>query len=105
MEAVTTACKRLEQRHKEHIVVYGAENEKRLTGRHETSDLKSFRYGVSDRGASIRIPMQTANNGFGYLEDRRPAANMDPYKVCTALLETVCGSGFTAPAEWVELNI
>jgi glutamine synthetase len=47
---------------------------------------------VSDRGASIRIPLGTAKAGRGYLEDRRPAANADPYLVCAALLETVCGS-------------
>ena len=53
--------------------------------------ITEFKYGVSDRGASIRIPMQTANDKKGYLEDRRPAANMDPYEVCTALIETTCG--------------
>jgi hypothetical protein len=26
---------------------------------------------------------------MGYLEDRRPAANMDPYVVCRLLLETI----------------
>jgi glutamine synthetase len=49
---------------------------------------------VSDRGASIRIPMETNNKGRGYLEDRRPAANLDPYQICTALIETTCGEGF-----------
>ena len=49
-----------------------------------------FRYGVSDRGASIRIPMGTANDGYGYLEDRRPSANADPYEVCFMLMHTVC---------------
>ena len=48
--------------------------------------------GVSDRGASIRIPMGTSQAGKGYLEDRRPAANMDPYQVCTAIMMTVCGN-------------
>ena len=52
--------------------------------------IHEFRWGVSDRGASIRIPMQTAKDGKGYLEDRRPAANMDPYQVCAILVETVC---------------
>ena len=32
----------------------------------------------------------TDKAGKGYLEDRRPSANMDPYKVCAALMETVC---------------
>jgi glutamine synthetase len=50
-----------------------------------------FRYGVSDRGSSIRIPLGTANDGKGYFEDRRPAANCDPYEVCRIMLETICG--------------
>ena len=57
---------------------------------HETCSISDFKYGVSDRGASIRIPMQTANDGFGYLEDRRPSANMDPYLVCSVLIATIC---------------
>ena len=91
---IVRACKKLGRFHNQHIVVYGTDNEKRLTGKYETCDINTFRYGVSDRGASIRIPMSTAKAGRGYLEDRRPAANCDPYLVCTALLETVCGSGF-----------
>lgn len=94
LEAVKAACEKLGAYHKQHIRIYGADNDKRLTGKHETCSVHQFRYGVSDRGASIRIPMATANNGKGYLEDRRPAANLDPYQVCTALLETTCGGGF-----------
>ena len=84
-------CEKLRARHNEHIAVYGAFNEERLTGKHETCSIHQFRYGVSDRGASIRIPMATANSGTGYFEDRRPAANMDPYLVCAILVETICG--------------
>jgi len=94
LAAIKTACRKLGGYHEEHIAVYGSGNDKRLTGKHETCSINEFLYGVSDRGASIRIPMSTANNGKGYLEDRRPAANLDPYKVCTALIETVCGFGF-----------
>ncbi len=90
MAVIEEACKKLESRHAEHIAVYGADNDQRLTGLHETCSMSEFRYGVSDRGASIRIPMGTANDGCGYLEDRRPAANVDPYVVCTMLMETVC---------------
>jgi len=36
---------------------------------------------VSDRGASVRIPWQVEVDGKGYIEDRRPNANMDPYVV------------------------
>ena len=90
IKVIETACEKLALKHASHIQIYGAHNEERLTGLHETCSIKEFRYGVSDRGASIRIPMQTANEGYGYLEDRRPAANMDPYKVCAMLIETTC---------------
>jgi len=90
IKVIEDACEKLSQTHDDHIAVYGAHNEERLTGLHETCSIQDFRYGVSDRGASIRIPMQTANDGYGYLEDRRPSANMDPYKVCAALIETTC---------------
>ena len=90
IKVIEDACEKLSQTHDDHIAVYGAHNEERLTGLHETCSIHDFRYGVSDRGASIRIPMQTANDGYGYLEDRRPSANMDPYKVCAALIETTC---------------
>ena len=91
MKVIEEAMKKLERRHDDHIKVYGAHNEERLTGMHETSPIHSFRYGQFDRGASVRIPMVTMNKGKGYFEDRRPAANMDPYQVTAALVETVCG--------------
>lgn len=94
LEYIKTTCEKLGRFHSQHIKVYGADNDKRLTGKHETCSINEFRYGVSDRGASIRIPMDTANKGKGYLEDRRPAANLDPYQICTALIETTCGEGF-----------
>ena len=90
--AVEAACRKLKEKHPEHIAVYGADNDLRLTGRHETCSIHEFRYGVSDRGASIRIPLPTVRQGRGYLEDRRPAANMDPYAVCAIMLETICCS-------------
>lgn len=96
MQAIEEACRKLGARHEQHIAVYGAGNHERLTGLHETCSINTFRYGVSDRGASIRIPMASADIGAGYLEDRRPAANMDPYQVATALIETVCGNGFSS---------
>ena len=91
IKVIEEAMKKLAKRHDEHIKIYGAHNEERLTGLHETAPIHEFRYGVSDRGASVRIPMATTNAGRGYFEDRRPAANMDPYQVCAKLIETVCG--------------
>lgn len=90
MDVIEAACKALEARHEAHIAEYGAHNAERLTGRHETAPITEFRYGVSDRGASVRIPLATVQDGAGYLEDRRPAANMDPYRVARLLIETVC---------------
>jgi glutamine synthetase len=92
LEMIKTACEKLGKRHKEHIAVYGAHNEERLTGLHETCSIHEFRYGIGDRGASVRIPASVASRGCGYLEDRRPAANCDPYQVCAAILETVCSN-------------
>jgi glutamine synthetase len=82
---------------REHIEVYGAYNEMRLTGRHETASINEFKYGVSDRGASIRIPIATVENNWkGWLEDRRPASNADPYKVASIIVKTVKGANITA---------
>ncbi|MCG7870357.1 MAG: glutamine synthetase beta-grasp domain-containing protein [Candidatus Thiodiazotropha taylori] len=70
------------------IAVYGAHNEQRLTGQHETQSIDQFSYGVSDRGASIRIPVGTVEDGWkGRLEDRRPASNADPYKVAAIIVK------------------
>ena len=90
LKVIEDACEKLSKKHNEHIAVYGAHNEERLTGDHETQSISEFSYGVSDRGASIRIPMQTSNDGYGYLEDRRPSSNMDPYQACAILIETTC---------------
>ena len=90
LKVIEDACEKLSKKHDEHIAVYGAHNEERLTGDHETQSISEFSYGVSDRGASVRIPMQTSNDGYGYLEDRRPSSNMDPYQACAILIETTC---------------
>ncbi|RTL59162.1 MAG: glutamine synthetase [Sphingobacteriales bacterium] len=75
---------------KEHIAVYGADNHLRLTGKHETASINDFSYGVSDRGASIRIPVGVPARGWkGYLEDRRPNSAADPYKVAARIIKTV----------------
>jgi glutamine synthetase len=88
LKVIIEACERLGENVERHIAVYGANNEYRLTGHHETCSIREFKYGVSDRTASIRIPLMVDRKGRGYLEDRRPAANADPYQVCNALLRT-----------------
>ena len=75
-----------------HIENYGHAVEERLTGDHETCAHNEFRYGVSDRGASVRIPWQVAQERKGYLEDRRPNANCDPYVVARLIIQTICGT-------------
>ena len=72
------------------LSVYGEGLERRLTGEHETASINEFSYGVSDRGASIRIPWQVAKTERGYFEDRRPNSNADPYMVLEYLVSTVC---------------
>tara|TARA_R110002020_G_scaffold107353_2_gene249375 strand:+ start:241 stop:1236 length:996 start_codon:yes stop_codon:yes gene_type:complete len=88
---IMKAIDKLSNKHDEHIKVYGSDNKKRLTGLHETCPITEFRWGVSDRGASIRVPWQVNEEGKGYLEDRRPASNIDPYLVCWRLIKTICG--------------
>jgi glutamine synthetase len=74
----------------EHIAVYGADNHLRLTGKHETQSIDQFSFGVSDRGASIRIPIAAVEKGWkGWLEDRRPNSAADPYKVAARIIKTV----------------
>ena len=88
MKAIEAAIEKLSKRHHEHIAVYGEDNDLRLTGRHETGHIGNFSSGVANRGASIRIPRHVAAQGYGYLEDRRPASNVDPYRVTGAIVET-----------------
>lgn len=90
MDVILSVMPKLEARATLHIENYGDGIEKRLTGKHETCSYKEFRYGVGHRGASIRIPLHVAKDGKGYLEDRRPNANLDPYTVTRLLVETCC---------------
>jgi glutamine synthetase len=83
------ACEKLKLTHKDCIAVYGKDNHLRLTGKNETNHIDNFSYGIGDRNASIRIPLHVANSKRGYLEDRRPAANMDPYLVTVAIMKSL----------------
>lgn len=88
LQVIEHVCKAFGKVAAEHIAEYGEGNEKRLTGQHETCSINEFKFGVADRGASIRIPRETAMQGRGYMEDRRPAANCDPYRVTSRMLQT-----------------
>jgi glutamine synthetase len=76
MKHIEAAIEKLSKKHDEHIAVYGDDNDLRLTGRHETGRISAFSSGVANRGASIRVPRHVAAQGYGYLEDRRPASNI-----------------------------
>jgi len=54
-DAIQTQVKKLEKRHAVHIASYGEGNERRLTGKHETSSMHDFSWGVANRGCSIRV--------------------------------------------------
>lgn len=88
IKAIEDAIEKLSKTHAEHIAVYGTGNEMRLTGLHETCDINTFKYGVADRGSSVRIPLPVSLAGKGYLEDRRPSANVNPYNVAKMLIKT-----------------
>ncbi len=93
-DAIITACESLGEGSKplDHVKNYGAGIDDRLTGLHETAPWNEYSYGVSNRGASVRIPWQVEQDQKGYIEDRRPNANMDPYVVTRLIVETVCGT-------------
>lgn len=92
MKAIEEAIEKLSKRHERHIKAYdpneGKDNIRRLVGRLETSSIDKFSWGVANRAVSVRIPRGVAKAGKGYLEDRRPSSNCDPYAVCDALIRT-----------------
>ncbi len=89
-DAINQAVERLSRKHDKHIPHYGDKLHERLTGHHETSSIHEFSAGTADRGRSIRIPQMVELKGYGYLEDRRPGANSDPYLVAARITATVC---------------
>jgi len=113
MAAIEKAMEALAGRHKEHMKVYGEGNEARMTGAHETASYDKFTWGVANRGSSVRVNRQCAEEGKGYFEDRRPASNADPYQITGMLVETICGkvegadvfSKSQQPSEELEMNV
>lgn len=89
IESILLAVNKLGEKHKEHMEVYGKDNDKRMTGEKETSDFNNFTYGIATRNTSIRIPRITEKEKKGYFEDRRPSSNMDPYIVTSKIFETI----------------
>jgi glutamine synthetase len=87
---IMSCMDKLERTHGDHIAAYGTDNHLRLTGLHETSSMDKFTWGIGTRNTSVRIPNLTQKNGCGYFEDRRPAANIDPYLATSIVAKTCC---------------
>ena len=90
LQEIIDTMPKLELKHREHLEVYGEDNDKRLTGEHETASIDTFSWGYGDRGRSVRIGKLTQKNGKGYFEDRRPASSSDVYEVAHRLIKTIC---------------
>lgn len=90
IEEIKSGCEKLSQTHLAHMEVYGMENDLRMSGLHETSTMDKFTWAISNRGCSVRIPLNVVKDGCGYLEDRRPGSNADPYLVCEKICSTIC---------------
>jgi len=87
-DVIINSINKLEKKHDYHMENYGEGNRDRMTGLHETASYDKFSWGIADRGSCIRIPRETEKNKCGYFEDRRPASNMDPYRVTSLIFET-----------------
>jgi glutamine synthetase len=98
IKAIEAAMEKLALRHKEHMSVYGEDNQLRMTGKHETASYDKFTWGIANRGASVRVNRAVAEQGMGYFEDRRPASNADPYQITGIIVETCSG-----PVEGVSM--
>ena len=90
IDEIKSGCEKLAHTHLAHMEVYGNENEQRMSGQHETSSMDKFTWAISNRGCSVRIPLNVVNDKCGYLEDRRPGSNADPYLVCEKICSTIC---------------
>lgn len=94
LEEIMKAIKKLEKTHSAHIAVYdpkgGKDNMRRLSGKHETSSIDTFSWGIANRAVSVRVTRDVEENKKGHFEDRRPSSNADPYSVLNALVCTVC---------------
>ena len=91
LDVYVSILDKMKDRHVDHIAVYGKDNDQRLTGLHETAAIDQFTYGEGNRGASVRIPPVTVESNYktGYLEDRRPASNANPYEITKVIIDTI----------------
>jgi len=91
--------KQLAKNHRKHVTEYGIGNEKRQDGDHGTTTGNVFVLSkeIDNKNVSVRIVTMGLNKRllsdedyYGlYLEDRRPSANANPYRVALRYFETV----------------
>ncbi|CAG9784004.1 unnamed protein product [Diatraea saccharalis] len=99
---IEECIKRLEANHMKHMKNYGndeATNRMRLSGKFETAPFEKFSWGIANRKASIRLQRNIKEKGKGFMEDRRPAGDCDPYLVCGMLLETCLGGASSSSSK------
>ena len=81
-DVIQAHCEKLRARHPVHIAAYGEGNERRLTGKHETSGIDDFSWGVANRGCSIRVGRMVPIEKCGYYEVRAEIALWDSCSSC-----------------------
>ena len=104
MKLIEDMMVKFKARHKFHMELYG-DNSKRMTGSHETSSKDEFSYGIGNRAASVRISTNTASQGKGYIEDRRPASDIDPYVVTAVITDTSLLDGHLGEALYKHYKV
>ena len=93
-DAIIAACEAMGAPGKveEHLEGYGHGYEERLTGLHETAHFSRV---PLRRVRPRRVdphPVAGRPGQKGYIEDRRPNANIDPYVVTRLITNTVCSA-------------
>ena len=78
LDYIYEAVDKLTIKHMDHMTVYGSNNDKRLSGAHETSHYDQFSVGIGNRGASIRVGNDTIRDKKGYFEIVRMCSLQNP---------------------------
>ena len=84
----TKICEEFGKNIERHISVYGADNDQRLTGDHETQSIDQFSYGISDEGFDPDSGVYTYRRLGRTVGGPKNASNADPYKVAAAIVKT-----------------
>jgi glutamine synthetase len=105
---IEDALDKLAPVHKLHLQHYdpkgGADITRRMEGADDDiiDDMAQFTAYKASRRGSVRIPQNVGSQGMGYLEDRRPASNCDPYSVTEILVRTTILAEYESHEEPIE---